>query len=133
MEGMPTETRPLRLVADPSPEEDGRGFTDATTIDHFLAVVGRYPTLSPQQQLELARRVAGGDERAREQLIQGSLRLVVAAATDPRALGTPLLEVIEEGAIGLIRAIDAFDPDQGTPFTPYATWRIGRTIQTASL
>jgi RNA polymerase primary sigma factor len=123
--------RSLRLVAE-APRRHETGWLEIDSLDRLLSAIGRYPLLSPPEQLRLARGVAAGDERARTALIESHLRLVVATAARRREHELPFLDVIQEGALGLIRAVDSFDPDQGTPFTPYARWWIELAISRAT-
>jgi DNA-directed RNA polymerase sigma subunit (sigma70/sigma32) len=123
--------RSLRLVPE-APRRHETDWLEIDSLDRLLSAIGRYPLLSPPEQLRLARRVAAGDEAARTALIESHLRLVVATAARRRGHELPFLDVIQEGALGLIRAVDSFDPGQGTPFTAYARWWIELAISRAA-
>lgn len=89
------------------------------------------PLLTPDQEIEHARRVQKGDPVARERMINANLRLVVTIARDYIGLGLPLLDLISEGNIGLMQAIDRFDPEKGAKLSTYAVWWIKRAIKSA--
>lgn len=89
------------------------------------------PLLSPQDEIELGRRIQKGDVAARDRMIQANLRLVVTIAHDYVNLGVPLADLISEGNIGLMKAIDRFDPDKGAKLSTYAVWWIKRAIKSA--
>ena len=89
------------------------------------------PLLTPDQEIEHARRVQKGDAVARERMINANLRLVVTIARDYIGLGLPLLDLISEGNIGLMQAIDRFDPEKGAKLSTYAVWWIKRAIKSA--
>ena len=87
--------------------------------------------LSAEEEVHLARRVARGDKRAKDQLTEANLRLVVSIARRYSVPGVPLADLIQEGNIGLIRAVEKFDPERGFRFSTYATWWIRRAIARA--
>jgi len=89
------------------------------------------PLLTPDQEIEHARRLQKGDAVARERMINANLRLVVTMARDYINLGLPLLDLISEGNIGLIQAIDRFNPEKGAKLSTYAVWWIKRAIKSA--
>ncbi len=93
----------------------------------------RIPRLTPEQEQELTRRVREGDESARERLILSNLRLVIAVARHYTGRGLPLADLIQEGNLGLMKAVAHFRPEKGTRFSTYATWwirhQIGRALQ----
>jgi len=78
------------------------------------------PLLTPDQEVQLAQRVRGGDKKARKQMIEANLRLVVKIACDYESLGLPLLDLISEGNIGLMKAVEKYDPSRGVKFSTYA-------------
>jgi RNA polymerase nonessential primary-like sigma factor len=102
---------------------------DATRI--YLSEIGFSPLLSAQEEIYYARRIAKGDEEARKRMIESNLRLVVKIARRYLNRGLALLDLIEEGNLGLIRAVEKFDPERGFRFSTYATWWIRQTIERA--
>jgi RNA polymerase primary sigma factor len=96
--------------------------TDALSL--FLREVGRHPLLTRAQEVELAKRLERGDLGAKQQMIESNLRLVVSIAKNYRHQGLPLLDLIQEGTLGLIRAVEKFDWRRGYKFSTYATWWI---------
>jgi RNA polymerase primary sigma factor len=103
--------------------------TDALTL--FLNEIGRYPLLTAAQEVGLAKRIERGDRAAKEQMINANLRLVVSIARRWQGHGLSLLDVIQEGIIGLIRAVEKFDWRMGYKFSTYATWWILQAVQRA--
>ena len=100
-------------------------------IKLYLREIGRIPLLTPQQEIELGGRIQNGDRKARAQMISSNLRLVVTIAQEYANLGLPLLDVISEGNIGLMAAIDRFDPSKGAKLSTYAAWWIKQSIKRA--
>lgn len=105
------------------------GIKDATRI--YLSEIGISPLLSADEEKKFARRALRGDEAARQRMIESNLRLVVKIARRYINRGLPLLDVIEEGNLGLIHAVKKFDPERGFRFSTYATWWIRQTIERA--
>ncbi len=103
--------------------------TDALQL--FLRETGRHPLLTAAQEVELAKRVERGDMEAKQRMIQSNLRLVVSIAKKYRNQGLPFLDLIQEGALGLIRAVDKFDWRRGHKFSTYATWWIRQAVDRA--
>ncbi|MGI8631590.1 MAG: sigma-70 family RNA polymerase sigma factor [Solirubrobacterales bacterium] len=101
--------------------------TDALQL--FLNEVGRYPLLSKTEEIDLAQRIEKGDTDAKDKLITANLRLVVANAKKYQSSGLPLLDLIQEGILGLIRAAEKFDWRKGYKFSTYATFWIRQAIQ----
>src|ERR1700682_2632161 len=97
----------------------------------YLREIGRTPLLTPQQEIELAGRIKEGDRNARALMIRSNLRLVGTIAQDYANLGLPLLDVISEGNIGLMMAVDRFDPSKGAKLSTYAAWWIRQSIKRA--
>ncbi|HUX19156.1 MAG TPA: sigma-70 family RNA polymerase sigma factor, partial [Acidithiobacillus sp.] len=102
---------------------------DATRC--YLREIGHSPLLTAEQEVTLGRRVQAGDQAARCTMIESNLRLVVKVARRYINRGLPLLDLIEEGNLGLIRAVEKFDPERGFRFSTYATWWIRQNIERA--
>src|SRR2546430_9213195 len=102
-----------------------------TGLDRYLREIGRIPLLTPQQEIELAKKIKNGDAEARERMINSNLRLVVTIARDYANLGLPLLDLISEGNIGLTKAVGRFDPTKGAKLSTYAAWWIKQSIKRA--
>jgi RNA polymerase primary sigma factor len=100
-------------------------------IDMYLKEISNIPLLTPEQEKELARKVAAGDTKARRKMIESNLRLVVNTAKKYTNRGLSLLDLIEEGNLGLIRAVDKFDHEKGNRFSTYALWWIRQAINRA--
>jgi RNA polymerase primary sigma factor len=100
-------------------------------LDTYLADINEVPLLTADQEVALARRVASGDMAAREHMIRANLRLVVSIAKNYVQRGLPFMDLIEEGNIGLMKAVEKFDPDAGFRFSTYATWWIKQGIRRA--
>jgi RNA polymerase primary sigma factor len=111
-------------------EEDKRGAVD-DSVKQYLKEIGSYPLLTAEQELLLAERVTRGDMRACQKLIEANLRLVVSIAKRYSNQGLPLLDMIQEGNIGLMRAAQKFDYKRGFRFSTYATWWIRQAISRA--
>jgi len=101
--------------------------TDLTSI--YLHEIGLVPLLDVEQEQALSRSCQGGDLDAKERMIEANLRLVVNIARKYGNRGMPLLDLIEEGNLGLIRAVEKFDPERGFRFSTYATWWIRQAIE----
>jgi RNA polymerase primary sigma factor len=97
----------------------------------YLREIGRIPLLTPEQEIELATKIREGDRNARALMINSNLRLVVTIAQDYASLGLPLLDVISEGNVGLMAAVDRFDPAKGAKLSTYASWWIRQSIRRA--
>jgi RNA polymerase primary sigma factor len=102
-----------------------------TAIKLYLREIGQVKLLSPQEEIELAARIKKGDKRAREQMIKANLRLVVKIAHDYENFGLPLLDLISEGNIGLMKAVERFDPAKGGKLSTYGSWWIKQSIKRA--
>jgi len=97
----------------------------------YLREIGRVKLLSPREEIALARRIKAGDADAREHMIKANLRLVVKIARDYDGLGLPLLDLINEGNIGLMKGVERFDPAKGAKLSTYAAWWIKQSIKRA--
>jgi RNA polymerase primary sigma factor len=104
----------------------------ASTVESlqlFLNEIARYPLLTPRQEVELAKRIERGDQEARHRMINSNLRLVVSIAKRYQGRDLALLDLIQEGVLGLIRAVDKFDWRRGFKFSTYATWWIRQAVE----
>jgi len=109
------------------------GFTEKRApaedlVKTYLQEIGKVPLLTREEEVELAKRIEQGDERAREKMALANLRLVVSIAKRYKGLGLPLLDLIQEGNIGLMKAVEKFDWTKGYKFSTYATWWIRQAI-----
>lgn len=102
---------------------------DATQM--YLSEIGISPLLSAEEEVHFSRLALSGDEKGRKRMIESNLRLVVKISRRYINRGLPLLDLIEEGNLGLIRAVEKFDPERGFRFSTYATWWIRQTIERA--
>ncbi len=94
----------------------------------YLKEIRTIPLLTAEEEIQLARRIKKGDEMARKKMIRSNLRLVINIAKRYMHLGTPLLDLIEEGNLGLMKAVDKFDPRKGFRFSTYGAWWIKQSI-----
>lgn len=108
-------------------------FADETDsgIKIYLREIGQTPLLTREEEVKLARRIKKGDQAARQHMIKANLRLVVKIAHDYANLGLPLLDLISEGNIGLMKAVERFDPKKGGKLSTYAAWWIKQSIKRA--
>ena len=100
-------------------------------LELYLREVGRVKLLTPEEEIALAKRIKKGDEQAREHMIKANLRLVVKIARDYEGLGLPLLDLINEGNIGLMKGVERFNPAKGAKLSTYASWWIKQSIKRA--
>lgn len=108
-----------------------RGVSTDDPVRMYLREIGTIPLLSPSQEIELARRISQGDDRAKRKLAEANLRLVVSIAKKYVGRGMLFLDLIQEGNLGLIRAVEKFDHEKGYKFSTYATWWIRQAITRA--
>lgn len=111
-------------------EDNPRDISD-DSVRMYLREIGNYPLLSTEEEISLARRVAKGDQNAKMRLAQANLRLVVSIAKKYIGRGLSLLDLIQEGNLGLMRAVEKFDFNKGFKFSTYATWWIRQAITRA--
>jgi RNA polymerase primary sigma factor len=115
-----------------APRERERSSYDGdTAIKLYLREIGQVKLLTPQEEIVLAARIKRGDKKAREQMIKANLRLVVKIARDYEGIGLPLLDLISEGNIGLMKAVERFDPAKGGKLSTYGSWWIKQSIKRA--
>jgi RNA polymerase primary sigma factor len=121
-------------AAEPEPKEAVRldqsvreVSTDALQL--FLKDIGKVELLTAAEEVELAKRIERGDHRAKQEMVEANLRLVVSIAKRYRNQGLPFLDLIQEGTIGLVRAAEKFDYRKGFKFSTYATWWIRQAVQ----
>src|SRR5947207_4988275 len=136
---MTTNERTAKKIKTSSPTA-GRGHSErsrepgaaaANPLSLYLYEIGRYRLLTRAEEVQLAKRIEAGDPQAKERLINANLRLVVSVAKHYQRPGIPLLDLIQEGTLGLIRASEKFDWRHGTKFSTYAIWWIRQAIDRA--
>jgi len=136
----PGSTARLTTVADAPPSflEKSEPTTEApiahgerSNLQLYLQEIGKTPLLTIQEEITLARRIRKGNKAARDHMISANLRLVVKIAMDYKDFGLPLLDLISEGNIGLIKAVERFDPRKGGKLSTYAAWWIKQSIKRA--
>ena len=121
---------PLVDAADPDQREETRDTSRANLAVYFQEIA-RIPLLTAAEEVALGRRVQAGDEAAKQRMVEANLRLVVQIARRYRNRGLALPDLIEEGNIGLLRAVEKFDPERGARFSTYATWWIRQAVTRA--
>src|SRR5262249_33657824 len=125
------ETAP-KLVAKERESRPSSYRDDAESgIKIYLREIGQVALLTPKQEIELAAKIKRADQAARTHMIKANLRLVVKIAHDYSNLGLPLLDLISEGNIGLMKAVERFDPKKGGKLSTYAAWWIKQSIKRA--
>jgi RNA polymerase primary sigma factor len=113
-------------------EEDGQALRASTdSLALFLNAIGKIDLLTGAQEIQLAKRIERGDRRAKQEMVEANLRLVVSIAKKYRNQGLPFLDLIQEGTIGLVRAAEKFDHRKGFKFSTYATWWIRQGVARA--
>lgn len=104
---------------------------ERNNLQLYLQEIGKTPLLTIQEEIDLSKRIQKGDKAARDHMIQANLRLVVKIAMDYKDFGLPLLDLISEGNLGLIKAVERFDPTKGGKLSTYAAWWIKQSIKRA--
>jgi len=107
------------------------GYHSETSLRIYMREIMQFPLLTPQQEIDLAARIKQGDQDARIQMIKANLRLVVKIAQDYVNYGLPLADLISEGNIGLMKAVECFDPAKGGRLSTYGSWWIKQSIKRA--
>jgi RNA polymerase primary sigma factor len=121
----------VSAVEDDTPEELDVVSASTDSLQLFLKDIGKVELLTAAQEVELAKRIERGDHRAKQEMIEANLRLVVSIAKRYRNQGLPFLDLIQEGTIGLVRAAEKFDYRKGFKFSTYATWWIRQAVARA--
>lgn len=126
---LPQPARPAAELtrAEPVARESSHG----DVLQLYLREIGQVKLLTPAEEIALAKRIRRGDRQAREQMIKANLRLVVKIAHDYEGMGLPLLDLINEGNIGLMKGVERFDPRKGAKLSTYASWWIKQSIKRA--
>jgi len=124
---MRTALKPCIAPAEPVPSESLRG----DTLQLYLREIGQVKLITTKEEIILAKRIKKGNRKAREQMITANLRLVVKIARDYEGLGLPLLDLINEGNIGLMKGVERFNPRKGAKLSTYASWWIKQSIMRA--
>ena len=139
-EPTPTDLNDQWAAEENAEEEDDTATNQQVYLDDdvaddsvrlYLREIGKIPLLSSEEELELAHKVVAGDKRAKDKMAEAKMRLVVSIAKRYVGRGLDLLDLIQEGNTGLLRAVEKFDPDKGFKFSTYATWWIRQAITRA--
>jgi len=128
-EEIDAEAQAAPVPSSETAEPDAEALSDVTQI--YLHEIGLNPLFSPDEELHYARRAAQGDFAARQKMIERNLRLVVNIAKHYLNRNVPLLDLVEEGNLGLMHALEKYDPERGFRFSTYATWWIRQNIERA--
>ena len=118
-------------VVEPVEEKVDQREVSTEALQLFLKDIGKVDLLTAAQEIELAKRIERGDDRAKQEMVEANLRLVVSIAKRYRNQGLPFLDLIQEGTIGLVRAAEKFDHRKGFKFSTYATWWIRQAVARA--
>src|SRR5271157_1352974 len=122
---------PPSFLEKPEPAEAPSDLLDRTNLQIYLQEIGKTALLTIEEEIALAKRIRRGDKSARDHMIKANLRLVVKIAMDYKDFGLPLLDLISEGNIGLVKAVERFDPRKGGKLSTYAAWWIKQSIKRA--
>lgn len=125
-DGAPVATEFVEAEHPPEPKE-----VEEDSVRVYLREIARHKLLTGREEIELARRIKDGDPVAKRKLIQANLRLVVSIAKRYRHHGLGLQDLVQEGSLGLMRAVEKFDPERGNKFSTYATWWIRQAVTRA--
>src|SRR3954453_16341691 len=124
----PEGTEKAAAAAEPAHVEASEVVGAADSLQLFLAEVGRHKLLTAAEEVTVAKAIERGDPVAKRRMIESNLRLVVSIAKGYRGLGVPFLDLIQEGTLGLNRAVEKFDWRRGYKFSTYATWWIRQSV-----
>jgi len=127
----PIDAPPSFLEKSDHPPAEQIAHGERSNLQLYLQEIGKTPLLTIDEEVTLARRIRRGDRSARDHMIKANLRLVVKIAMDYKDFGLPLLDLISEGNIGLIKAVERFDPRKGGKLSTYAAWWIKQSIKRA--
>jgi RNA polymerase primary sigma factor len=132
----PVKTSAPLAISEPARTEPAQtsyssGYARSDTLQLYLREIGQVKLLTPAEEIALAKRIKRGDEKAREQMIKANLRLVVKIARDYEGQGLPLLDLINEGNIGLMKGVERFDPNKGAKLSTYGSLWIKQSIRRA--
>src|SRR3989454_9095670 len=130
-ESLPDEPIEVLVDAEDKDVRDETRETSRTNLAAYFGEIARIPLLDREEEVALARRAQAGDEAAKTKLTESNLRLVVQVARRYLNRGLPLPDLIEEGNVGLLRAVEKFDPERGLRFSTYATWWIRHAVMRA--
>jgi len=122
----PGEKSPVPVAL---PEPARYAYEPADSLSLYMREVGEVDLLTPEEEIKLAARIKRGDSKARERMIRANLRLVVKIAREYEGYGLPLLDLINEGNMGLMRAVEKFDPAKGGKLSTYSSWWIKQSIR----
>jgi RNA polymerase primary sigma factor len=131
LEELQIEVVGLDADDDDAAEEETAREVSTDALQLFLKDIGKVDLLTAAQEVELAKRIERGDHRAKQEMVEANLRLVVSIAKKYRNQGLPFLDLIQEGTIGLVRAAEKFDHRKGFKFSTYATWWIRQAVARA--
>jgi RNA polymerase primary sigma factor len=127
----PLDAPPSFLEKNEPAQREEAAPLERSNLQLYLQEIGKTALLTPKEEVQLARRIRKGDKAARDHMISANLRLVVKIAHDYKDFGLPLLDLISEGNIGLIKAVERFDPRKGGKLSTYAAWWIKQSIKRA--
>jgi RNA polymerase primary sigma factor len=127
----PQDAPPSFLEKPEPPPSEPIAHGERSNLQLYLQEIAKTPLLTIQEEITLARRIRRGDKAARDHMISANLRLVVKIAMDYKDFGLPLLDLISEGNIGLVKAVERFDPRKGGKLSTYAAWWIKQSIKRA--
>src|SRR5438105_4153759 len=126
LEGIPTRSQRTRITTTRQPKDT------ADVFESYLRDIRGLSLVTHAEELDLAQRIAAGDEQARRKLIESNLRLVIAIARQYARSGVSIVDLIQDGNLGLIRAAEKFDYRRGSHFSTYATWWIRQAVRRAA-